>query len=500
MNGEGLTLGQRKWLVLLVVAVTVLLGIAISRHIASRASLNDDDLDFYYNALSIEYPQGFDKINAEVSAKLADLPLSEPCHCSWAKFRYDLRAAFRNHYILYSYLIDGVRHALMPITRGAGMDYATSVGVYLVATYYLSFILALTLMALAILGVVRLDLAIAFAIAVPLMLLVREYSPILPGFWELRIRPSGLAGWLEWWRSAAFLLISPSSTFVGFFPRGLAMFLMMGVFLMRWSGADALAYASLAIIAGLHGGTGMLVLLTLLMTDAALHSDKFGSPPIVTGMVVAFSPLALPHGIMGKLTGISWWGLPALAAVIAVVLLADRVLRTSQKKPLVIVNKSRERLVSLGSIPADIIAIGVLWFAWSLVSVIMYIRIYQPDAIYTWGDLPARYLMAFRGPVYVGVVAIVIGWSLKRVPLGAMAGLGLVSCAAVSWLMLFPGNYVHGAVQFAKSLDHYERMLGNIQAAKAHKYDEGLTYYAASKSLETNTDLVTPVIRSVAWR
>ena len=107
--------------------------------------------------------------------------------------------------------------------------------------------------------------------------------------------------------------------------------------------------------------------------------------------------------------------------------------------------------------------------------------------------------MAFRGPVCVGIFGIAVVWLSRRVSKEILAGLSVASCLAVTWLFLASGHYLSDLARIQKSLEErYEPALQQTKPDQLRKYDEGLTYYAASKSLETNADLVTPLLRSFA--
>ncbi len=295
----------QPWLAVLVVLATALLAAAFHHTLTSRGRLNDDDLVFYYNALSLDYPARFNALNAQVSAYLSHQPLDANCGCLWEKFRFDLRQEFRNNYHLYHLAIASLRGLLKPFTRESGMDYATSLGTTMVVTYYISFVAVIAFIWVAILGFVRSELVVAFALAVAVMLLVDEISPYRARFWELRVRPSGLNGWLEWLRSAIFMLVSPSTTIVEWFPRPLSMLMTMAVFLLRWSGRPGISYAAVAGVIGVHQGTGSLVLFTLLAIDGLLYADRFRHVGTLLGIALAFAAVLLPNGLLGEVTGIS---------------------------------------------------------------------------------------------------------------------------------------------------------------------------------------------------
>jgi hypothetical protein len=490
----------QPWLAVLIVLATALLATAFHYTLTSRDRLNDDDLVFYYNALALDYPARFEALNAQVSGYLSHAPLDPNCNCLWEKYRFDLREQFRNHYPLYHRAIARVRDLLEPSMRQAGMDYATAVGTTMLITYYISFLAIIAFIWLAILGFVRSELVVAFALAVAGMLLIDEISPYRARFWELRVRPSGLEGGLEWLRSALSMFVSPSTTIVEWFPRPLSMLMTMVVFLLRWSGRPGISYAAVAGVIVIHQGTGSLVLFTLLAIDALLYADRFRHTGSVLGIALACAAVLLPNGLVAEATGISWSIIPLAMIAIAATVIFAAVLERSSSAPIAALQRRRSALMKLGQIPADLAALALLWVAWSILSLAMYVHIGKPNAIYTWGDLPARYLMTFRGSVFLGLFALAVSRLVDRVGGNLTAFGAAAACVTVLLLRPVPADGAQALARLARSLAPLEQELRAAQDGGQQRYDEALTYYAIAKSLETDADLVRPLIREVKSR
>jgi hypothetical protein len=491
----------QPWLAVLVVLATTLLATAFHYTLTSRDRLDDDDLVFYYNALSLDYPARFDALNAQVSGYLSHAPLDPNCNCLWDKYRFDLREQFRNHYPLYHLAIAGVRDLLQPFTRQAGIDYATAIGTTMVVTYYISFLAIIAFIWLAIFGFVRSELVVAFALAVAAMLLIDEISPYRARFWELRVRPSGLEGGLEWLRSAISMFVSPSTTIVEWFPRPLSMLMTMAVFLLRWSGRPGTSYAVVAGVIVVHQGTGSLVLFTLLAIDALLYADRFRHIASLLAIALACAAVLLPNGLLAEGTGVSWSIIPLAIIGIAAIVIVAALLERSSSAPLAALQHRRTALMKLGQIPADLAALAVLWFAWSILSLAMYLHIGKPNAVYTWGDLPARYLMTFRGPAFLGLFTMAVSRLADRMGGNVTAFGAVAACAAVLLLRPVPADSAHALARLARSLAPLEQELRAAQdGLRQQRYDEALTYYAIAKSIETDADLVRPLIREVRSR
>jgi hypothetical protein len=485
----------RVWVVALMIATTALLAVSFhQKNLASRKQLNDDDLVFYYNALSIDAPEHFAALNAKVSEYLSHKPINVNCNCLYEKYRFDLREKFRNNYVLYHYALNDVRQVLKPFTQGEGMDYATSIGSTMLATSYFGFAAALALMWIVVCGFVRLDLVIALSLGVVVMQVVSSMSPYHPPFWELRVRPSSLSDGLAWLRNVLFLLISPSNSIVDWFPRPLSMLLTVGVFLLRWSGWPTIGYAILAIIIGVHQGNGSLVLFTLLAIDVLLYPRRLRQGGSLVGIGCALAALLLPNGLLGDTTGVSGVDIVLAVIALAAVLLLDLSLSRVGWRPIVIFDQWRALIRHLGPISVDLLGILVLWFAWSAVSLMMYFHVGKPQGVYTWGDLPARYLMVFRGPVFIGLVAMAAALALRWCRSEILAGLAGAACLAMIAVQL-PITGADRIAQLARSLLPLESELQPNSAGQIEGYDEALTYYAIAKTIETNEDVVTPLLK-----
>src|SRR5207248_7958184 len=109
------------------------------------------------------------------------------------------------------------------------------------------------------------------------------------------------------------------------------------------------------------------------------------------GIALACAAVLLPNGLMAEATGISWAIIPVAIIGIAATVIFAAVLERSSSAPLAALQRRRSALMKLGQIPADLAVLALLWVAWSILALVMYVHIGKPNAIYTWGDLPARY-------------------------------------------------------------------------------------------------------------
>jgi hypothetical protein len=490
----------RALIVMVMIATTALLALTFhQRNLTARKHLNDDDLVFYYNALSIDAPERFASLNAQVSEHLSHQPINSNCHCLWEKYRFDLREQFRNNYRLYHYAVNIVHRLIQPFAQNFGSDYANFIGATMLASYYLCFAAALGFLFVIVVGFVGFDLVIALALGVVAMQVVSDVSPYHPAFWQLRVRPAALWDWLSWGRTVSFLLVSPSTSIIDWFPRPLSMLMAIAVFLLRWTGRPALAYAVVALVIAVHQGNGSLLLFTLLAGDVVFHKARFRQVGVLIGVGCGLAALTLPNGLLGDASGVSWQAVPIAVALLAALLIVSFLLPQASWWPLVSVERWRTAIGQHQRIAIDLFAIGILWFAWSALSLIMYVRVGLPNGAYTWGDLPARYLMLFRGPVFVGLVAIVGDTVRKWLGPEVRAGVAVAACLAMLAVEL-PIIGADKMADVARSLRPLESQLQAAVAGSPQPYSEALTYYAISKSIETGSNFVTPLLREVESR
>lgn len=490
---------ERSRLLLLLMTLVVVLAALFQSELSQRDELGDDDLVFYYNSLALQHPVEFDQINKKVSARLAELPLNPNCHCQWEQFRFDLREKFRNNYALYHVSLGAVRAAIAPFAAGASLDYPAAVGTTIVANYYIGFFATVCLLLLILAAMVRAPLIEAAVFAILLMLIIDHLSPYRPGFWELRVRPSNAKELFDWFSALIMLFVSPSSSFVGYFPRALSTILVMGVFLVRWSGLRNVSYALLAVVVVIHQGNGALVLFTLLAIDAALRPAIFRKPTVLAGMAVALGAVVLPNGILGQSTGISWLLVPFAALAVGAVLLLDFFVEGATSKWISFGRQLRNSIATRSPITADMVLIVLLFGFWAAFSLVMYIRVGQPEGIYTWADLPARYLMLFRAPLFIGLSALLLAWPVSRWRRQVVTPIILL----LAFIAVFTGITINGVVRVALSLRPLDREINEIAIGKprldyyspAQKdHLEAITYFAISKQLETGVDSVTPLL------
>ena len=490
---------ERSRLLLLLMTLVVVFAALFQSELSQRDELGDDDLVFYYNSLALQHPVEFDQINKKVSARLGELPLNSNCHCQWEKFRFDLREKFRNNYALYHASLGMVRAVVARYAAAAGVDYPTAVGTSIVANYYIAFFATVCLLIFILASMVRGPLIEAVVLAILLMLIIDHLSPYRPGFWELRVRPSTAKGLFDWFGALVMLFVSPSSSFVGYFPRALSTLLVMGVFAVRWSGLRNVSYALLAIVVIIHQGNGALVLFTLLAIDAALSPELFRKPAMLACMAVALGAVVLPNGILGQSTGISWLLVPFAVLGVGAILLLDFIVERATSKWIVFGRQTRNNFATRSTVAADMVIIVLLFGFWAAFSLVMYIRVGQPEGIYTWGDLPARYLMLFRAPLFIGVSALLLAWTVSHWRRQIVTPIILI----LAFIAVFTGSTTNDVVRLALSLRPLDREINEIANGKprvdyyshAQKdHLEAITYFAISKQLETGADSITPLL------
>lgn len=455
------------------------------------ARAEDDQMSFYVNALALQHPSVYEADSARVMNFLGGAPRNANCNCLWEQFRFKLRHDFRNHDFLYHILLSKVNEWWAPLR--AETSYPVFVSIVILSASHLLYGAALACLAFIFLGWIRSDLVAALAVSIAAMLTLDLFSPIHPSFWILRVRPSDLSGVLESLKNAFFLLLSPSAPLTGWFPRSAFALLLLGVFGLRWSGRPGMAYFVLALLTPLHEGSGILAFGALLLTDLLLRPSILRKPSVAAGVASNLAVALMPNALVGSITGIHpMLILALLAGGLGVASITWAIWRhMGWIRGLVL--KLRSLPARLGEVGAELALLAGLWFVITPLAMLMYIVVGQPEAIYTWGDLPARYLMLMRGPLFLGLAYLAI--FRYRSPELVRGGIALAAgaiCLAVAWQTTahFPDRLLLPAS--AQTLEDAVIRAPNVQPVP---YDEATMYYAMAKSMESGSDFMEPLLK-----
>lgn len=458
----------------------------------SFAYAEDDVLYFAYAASGVLDQGAYAGANQSILNYLDQVYLAEDA--AWTRFRFFMRAALTNHYILHNYLLAGLLELAMPGVLAGEAPYDAVLSGALATMFEVMYIAGIFVLLFAVVVARNGRLAAAVALGLALLFLMEMLSPIRPGFWALRVRPTNFVEIVERGRDIIFLLISPSSTLIYYFPRSVAMVLLIAAYILRWSGHMRAFYAVLALVTATHQGSGLVSLGVALATDGLVRPQIFRNPGLLVAVLVNVAVGAAPQALFAAY--VVWTPATLVVLAVAIMTMAGALFwfgRTADtyigRLPGVVWVRSRNIAVT------DVLLLGMIWLAIIPVAALMYFSVGKPNAIYTWGDLPARYLMQYRGIVFVFIAKLVVE-AFSGGPSGvrwqnalAWAGTAAALVVAVWWNIQRPINWRLDSSLLA----HGTRYAEFVQPPP--KFDEAFAYYVVARDILTGGDKTAVLVR-----
>ena len=258
------------------------------------------------------------------------------------------------------------------------------------------------------------------------------------------------------------------------------------MFLLRWSNRYKAAYALAAISCLMHISMGALLLLCLLSIDFLMRPKTLQSPFVLAVISIAMALL----GSLGILTDTNTLtSVPIILAIAAVVAgcLYIGAKYVQRLTPAVISAKLLQPIERTGPIASDLIILYVLWAVLVPFSMVMYFIIGEPKNVWTWGDLPGRYLMTVRGPLIVGLSIGMLAY-LNRKNILLVKGVTLAAAALSIGLFVHALNKPGVSQTFPAQLasDLLEREKTAIAAANgtSFEYVEADIYFSIPRAID----------------
>lgn len=456
----------------------VTLWTAVHAQIIGRKS--EDDIQYlYYAATKIVDADRHAQIGQKIS-KFLNSDAERPYY----PYRFDERQNVVGNYTLLSNIMILVRSSLQDRFSDGGTSYIQAI----ITIYNVSLHATLTL-SLLILGatmyVVRREFLLGAALGLTALLLIDWFYPWGTSAYLLHYMPYNLTEFIE----RIFQTITLIFTVGGSdspFPRGNFLILTIPVFLLRWSGRHGASYGLMVIVTVFHLSMGGLLLMSLLVTDMLLRRETLRSP-VVLVMSAGALGWFLSSGLILKNAAIAS-SLPPIAVTLALslfILGAIRLLTTmkSFSLPEAVVQPIRNR----GPIASDLVVLYAMWFMLVPVSLFMYFRIGNPWNLWTWGELPGRYLMMLRGPLTVGAAIYLVG-RLQRLGRRSDLTIALVTLSVAGGLFLYalskPNVFSFTMSRLSEGLQAREQTASRADRGERFEYVEADIYYSLARAID----------------
>lgn len=443
---------------------------------------SEDDIHFFYlTGVKIADAERHHELYQKVSHFL-----NENADRAYDPFRFDEREKVSGTYPLSSHIIVLVRSFFQSEFTGGEDSYIQAVVSILNITLHSTLTLSLLIFGVA-LFFVRRDFLVGAALGLTVALLIDWFLPWKYPLWILHVGLSSLSDVFERIIQTINLVFTASGISL-FFPRGNFILFTFPVFLLRWSGRYGLAYILLALASTIHLSMGALLTLCLLSTDYLLRRDLIRSSgilAIVSGIIGWFL-----SGIMLKGSAIIPSFLPTWVTTIVLATVFFAAIRhLPVYKLLSPVEPLMMRIRGFGPIVSDFIIIYALWALLLPVAVGMYFYIGEPWNLWTWGELPGRYLMIMRGPLIIGLVILLLNL-LRRQGVNfekAAAFMALFfACFLLNHSLNRPNVYETTPTALNKGLQARSQTAIRAGQGERFEYVEADVYFSMTRAIDLN--------------
>lgn len=456
----------------------VILWMAVHSNIMGRKS--EDDLNYlYYSSTASIDTAKFQEIGKRVSEFL-----NKDAKDSYYAYRFDERQRVVDNYPLLSFVVKLVRASVLPELAGGQKTYPSVLTQILNISLHTT--IALTLLCFtACLPLVRREWLPGVALGLVVILAMDWYFPWQPPLWILHARPQGIAEVIE--RAIhVLLLVFSTAGIASDFPRGNFLVLIVPVFLLRWSSRYSSSYALAAIATVVHSAMGALLVMCLLATDLLLRREVLRSPAVLA-TIASVSGLILSRSLIAKTLSIQTDLLTAGLALGAGVVIAALLWYISMARQPAFVDVLARRLARHGPILSDFMVIYGMWLVVLPISVFMYFHVGAPQNMWTWGELPGRFLLMMRGPLLVGTAILFVG-ILQRLGATWSCAVASVSLVAACGLLIpalnLPNVLATTPPALPKQFAAREQTALQAEQGKLFEYVEADVYFAAARSID----------------
>lgn len=226
----------------------------------------------------------------------------------------------------------------------------------------------------------------------------------------------------------------------------------------------------------------------LLTSDLLLRRDVLRSRVVLAAIVFAFA-VFFSRGLISKVFGIPGV-LPVLGLAFAVGLAAAAAIKyLSTAKFPTRVDIVSNHICSTGPVLSDLIMLYAMWMVLLPISVVMYFRVGAPNNLWTWGELPGRYLLMMRGPLVVGLVISLVELLQRRhrmaLVVTAIASL-FVSVGLLVHALNIPGALAATPPDLPGQFTAREQTVIRAEQGERFEYVEADIYFAAARAIDLN--------------
>lgn len=444
---------------------------------------SEDDLHYLYY-LSV---RSADVAHHDEIGQLVSRFLHEQAHDPHYAYRFDARQRMTDNYLMMSQLMQGVRSFILDRLAPGSIVYPEVLTRIISLSLHAT--LTLTLLTFgASLFFVRRDWATGIAFGMVIILASDWLFPWQPPHWILHVRPHNIREVAERAIQTIFLAFTVSGM-QSSFPRGNFLILVLPIFLLRWSSRYSFSYVLVAMAGFVHSAFGGLLFMCLLASDLLLRREILHHRVVLIATVVTVG-LFSSRGLIAKIFGIqASLSVSALALVIGL-LAATAIKYLSTVKLPAILDMVPDRIRSAGPILSDLIVSYAMWMVLVPISVFMYFSLGgggAPSNVWTWGDLPGRYLEMMRGPLLVGgaISLVELVRCRHRIALAAVAIASLlVSGGLLVHALSIPGALALASPDLSRKILAREQTAIRAEQGERFEYVEADIYFSAARAID----------------
>lgn len=477
------------------------LWIAVHADVMVRDS--EDDLNYLYY-LSIRSVNGthHDEAGQSVSRFLNSTHYADRFdeqQRTYYAYRFDERQRLTDNYPLLSWTMQRIRSSAIGRLTAGTTTYPEALTEIINISLHATITLTVLVFGVS-LFFVRRDWLIGIALGMVTLLAMDKFFPWHPALWILHARPQD-AGEVAERAIQTIVLAFSASGMESSFPRGNFLVLVLPIFLLRWSARYSLSYVLVAIAGLVHSAMGGLLLMCLLASDLLLRREVLRARVVLSAIVFAIWLLS-SRSLIAKIFGIQA-SLPVLGLALVVGLVGGAIINyLSTAKSPAMLEAAIRRIHRTGPVLSDLIVLYAMWIVLLPFSVFMYFfHGVTSSNVWTWGELPGRYLLLMRGALVMGLVLSFVEWLQPRYRMAlqaaALASL-LVSGGLLVHALNLPGVRATAPLVLSRDFAIREQTAIRAEQGERFEYVEADIYFSEARAIDLNRPFPSQLLKYTA--
>ncbi len=463
------------------------LWIAVHADVIVRPS--EDDLGYlYYSSIRSVNTARYDELGQAVGRLLNSTHYADhldEVQREYYAYRFDERQRLVDNYPLLSRIMQGVR--LFTLERLASGTIVYPEALTRIINISLHATITLTVLVFGgALFFVRRDGVVSIALGMVTILAMDRFSPWQQPIWILHVRPHDIGEVVERVIQTVLLVFSASGM-ESSFPRGNFLILVLPVFLLRWSSCYSSSYVLVSIAGLVHSAMGSLLFMCLLASDLLLRREVLRSRVVLSALVFTFW-LFFSRSLISKAFGIQA-SMPVLGlALVAGLALAMTINYLVGAKFPVMLDVASSRIRSTGPVLSDLIVLYAMWVVLLPISISMYFLLGGASHnLWTWRELPGRYLLLMRGPLIMGLLLSLVELLQRQhhmtIRVVAIISL-LVSGGLFMHALNIPGALARTPLDLPRQFVAREQTSIRAEQGERFEYVEADIYFSAARAID----------------